>query len=92
MTSCRSGPPHDGTPAVLTAFGDWPGAEGYPLFGWHRGIDVAARPGTDVVHLELQRGRDRDALEDPPAKLVGCLDPAKSYPTERLVLTFPVRC
>ena len=156
-------PPRDGTPAILTGFGDWTGAEGYPLFRRHRGVDVAARPGAEMiaaapgrvsvardnldlcglivviehepggyrtvychaaeltvragdrvergarlgtvgttgqrawpgfehVHLELQRGRDRNALEDPQARLAGCFDPARAYPSDRLVLTFPVRC
>ena len=156
-------PPGDGTPPILTGFGDWSGAEGYPLFARHRGIDVAARPGADViaaapgrvsvardnrdlcglivvidhepgeyrtvychaaeltvragdrvergarigvvgttgqrawpgfehVHLELQRGRDRNALEDPRGRLAGCFDPGQPYPSDRLVLTFPVRC
>ena len=155
--------PQDGTPPVLTRFGDWFGAEGYPLFARHRGIDLGARPGDDViaaapgrvtvardnrdlcglivvidhepgdyrtvychaaallvragdrvargeriavvgtsgqrawpgfehVHLEVQRAQNRDVLEDPRPRLVGCFDPARVYPTDRLVLTFPLRC
>ena len=151
------------TPRILTGFGDWLGAEGYPRFSRHRGIDIQGRPGADVlatapgrvtvardqgdlcglivvidhephgfrtvychfseiavqagdvvargqrigavgtsgqrawpgfehVHLELQRGRDRDAVEDPRPRLVGCFDPAGTYPYDRLVLTYPVRC
>jgi murein DD-endopeptidase MepM/ murein hydrolase activator NlpD len=156
-------PPGAGTPRVHTGFGDWLGAEGYPRLGPHRGVDVAARLGDDVlaaadgrvtvardnrdlcglivvidhdphdlrtvychfsgidarvgdrvrrgqrigtagtsgqrawpgfehVHLELQRGRDPQALEDPAARIVGCFDDVKVYPTDKLVLTYPVRC
>jgi murein DD-endopeptidase MepM/ murein hydrolase activator NlpD len=51
-----------------------------------------AFPGFEHVHLELQRGRDINALEDPLARMVGCFDEAKVYPADRLVLTYPVRC
>jgi len=51
-----------------------------------------AWPGYEHVHLELQRGGDLNDLVDPAAALVGCFDGATSYPTERLVLTYPVRC
>jgi hypothetical protein len=51
-----------------------------------------AWPGFEHVHLELQRGRDINALEDPLARIVGCFDETKRYPTDRLVLTYPVRC
>jgi murein DD-endopeptidase MepM/ murein hydrolase activator NlpD len=51
-----------------------------------------AWPGYEHVHLELQRGASPDDLEDPTARLVGCFDPGASYPTERLALTYPVRC
>jgi murein DD-endopeptidase MepM/ murein hydrolase activator NlpD len=150
-------------PRILTSFGDWLGAEGYPRLSRHRGLDIQGRPGSDVlaaapgrvkvardhgdlcglivvidhephgfrtvychfselavragdvvtrgqrigavgtsgqrawpgfehVHLELQRGRDRDAVEDPRPRLVGCFDPAGAYPDDRLVLAHPVRC
>ena len=29
---------------------------------------------------------------DPMEFIVGCFDPARTYPTDRLVLTYPVRC
>lgn len=58
--------------------------------------------GVNHVHLELctheyncYRGhRDGDlwGTEDPLAIMVGCFEPNKSYPTERLVLTYPVEC
>jgi len=51
-----------------------------------------AFPGFEHVHLELQRGRDIDAIEDPLARIVGCFDEAKVYPANRLVLTYPVKC
>jgi murein DD-endopeptidase MepM/ murein hydrolase activator NlpD len=42
-------PPRDGTPPILTGFGAWLGAEGYPRPSPHRGIDVAGRTGGDVL-------------------------------------------
>jgi murein DD-endopeptidase MepM/ murein hydrolase activator NlpD len=48
--------------------------------------------GFEHVHLELQRGRDISAIEDPLARIVGCFDETKVYPADRLVLTYPVRC
>jgi murein DD-endopeptidase MepM/ murein hydrolase activator NlpD len=51
-----------------------------------------ASPGFEHVHLELQRGRDVNAIEDPLPRVVGCFDPRVAYPTDRLVLTYPVRC
>jgi murein DD-endopeptidase MepM/ murein hydrolase activator NlpD len=38
-----------GAPRVLTGFGDWRGAEGYPLLRPHRGIDIKGRVGDDVL-------------------------------------------
>ncbi|HSE06213.1 MAG TPA: M23 family metallopeptidase [Methylomirabilota bacterium] len=155
--------PASGGPRILTAFGAWRGAEGYPRLDAHRGIDVkgpvgadvlaaadgrvaAARdhqglcgnivavvhdphgyrtiychlaeiavttgepvvrgqrlgalgttgqrawPGYEHVHLELQRGSDPNDLHDPLAHVIGCFDAAARYPTDRLVLTYPVRC
>jgi hypothetical protein len=51
-----------------------------------------ALPGFEHVHLELQRGRDPKDIEDPLPKVVGCFDESKPYPTDRLVLTYPVKC
>jgi murein DD-endopeptidase MepM/ murein hydrolase activator NlpD len=51
-----------------------------------------AWPGYEHVHLELQRGTDRNAVEDPMRRLGGCFDAAASYPPDRLVLTYPVAC
>jgi murein DD-endopeptidase MepM/ murein hydrolase activator NlpD len=151
-----------GAPRILAGFGDWLGSEGYPRTSPHRGLDIAGRPGNDVlaaadgrvsvardnldlcglivvidhehgyrtvychfsaigvkvgdqvgrgqrigtvgtsgqrawpgfehVHLELQRGRNVDDIEDPLPRLVGCFEEGKAYPTDRLVLTSPVRC
>lgn len=36
-------------PKILAGFGDWRGSEGYPRLDAHRGIDVAGRPGMDVL-------------------------------------------
>jgi murein DD-endopeptidase MepM/ murein hydrolase activator NlpD len=51
-----------------------------------------AWPAFEHVHLELQRGHDMKDIEDPLPRLVGCFDERKQYPTDRLVLTFPVKC
>lgn len=51
-----------------------------------------AWPGFEHVHLELQRGRDVNAIEDPLPRIIGCFDDAKTYPTDRLLLTYPVKC
>lgn len=153
----------DGAPRILTGFGDWVGAEGYPRPSPHRGIDIAGSVGADVlaaadgrvtvardnhdlcglivvidhdpygyrtvychfseiavrpgdrvergqrigavgtsgqrawpgfehVHLELQRGRDIKDIEDPFPRIVGCFDGTKLYPSDRLALTYPVKC
>jgi murein DD-endopeptidase MepM/ murein hydrolase activator NlpD len=36
-------------PRTLARFGDWRGSEGYPRLEPHRGVDIAARPGSDVL-------------------------------------------
>ena len=36
-------------PRTLAGFGDWRGSEGYPRLSPHRGVDIAARPGSDVL-------------------------------------------
>jgi murein DD-endopeptidase MepM/ murein hydrolase activator NlpD len=51
-----------------------------------------AFPGFEHVHLELQKGRDINAIEDPLAQIVGCFDAATVYPADRLMLTYPVKC
>jgi hypothetical protein len=51
-----------------------------------------AWPGYEHVHLELQRGRDMNDIEDPAPRIVGCFDPTRLYPADRLVLTSPVKC
>lgn len=51
-----------------------------------------AWPGYEHVHLELQRGTDRNDLEDPMRRLAGCFDGSATYPSDRLVLTYPVPC
>jgi len=49
-------------------------------------------PGYEHVHLELQRGSDRNDVENPLRRLAGCFDARAAYPTDRLVLTYPVSC
>jgi murein DD-endopeptidase MepM/ murein hydrolase activator NlpD len=51
-----------------------------------------AWPGYEHVHLELQRGSNPNDLEDPMRRSAGCFDPGASYPTDHLVLTYPVAC
>ena len=60
--------------------------------------DCRATLPCPIVHMELttvphghpraKQGETFDVL----AHTAGCFDPAKAYPTDRLVLTFPVRC
>jgi murein DD-endopeptidase MepM/ murein hydrolase activator NlpD len=58
-------PSTPGAPRILTGFGDWRGAEGYPRLDSHRGIDVKGRVGTDVLAAAEGRitvARDRGDL------------------------------
>lgn len=56
--------------------------------------------GTPHVHLELcgrpcPRGHsdgNLEGTEDPLAISIGCFDAKKTYPTDQLVLTYPVKC
>ncbi len=41
--------PRDGPPQILTGFGHWRGAEGYPRPDPHRGLDIAGRVGAGVL-------------------------------------------
>jgi hypothetical protein len=50
-----------------------------------------AWPGFEHVHLELQRGGDINAVEDPLPKVVGCFDETTPYSADRLVHTYPVK-
>jgi murein DD-endopeptidase MepM/ murein hydrolase activator NlpD len=49
-------------------------------------------PGYEHVHLELQKGTNRNDIEDPASRMVGCFDERRTYPFDRLVLTYPVKC
>lgn len=51
-----------------------------------------AFPGYEHVHLELQRGADVNAVENPMRRMAGCFDAGTAYPTDRLVLTYPLPC
>jgi murein DD-endopeptidase MepM/ murein hydrolase activator NlpD len=51
-----------------------------------------AFPGYEHVHLEIQRSADINDLEDPIRRMAGCFDAGASYPTDRLVLTYPLPC
>jgi murein DD-endopeptidase MepM/ murein hydrolase activator NlpD len=51
-----------------------------------------AWPGYEHVHLELQRGGDLHDIHDPAPRIGGCFDATRSYPADRLVLTYPVKC
>lgn len=53
---------------------------------------LRAWPGYEHVHLELQKGPHKRDVEDPLPATVGCFEPGIAYPTDRLVLTYPVRC
>ncbi len=54
--------------------------------GWTRSPVQAT--GYEHVHWELQTFRKIDPLRF----TVGCFDPKLVYPTDRLVLTYPVQC
>jgi murein DD-endopeptidase MepM/ murein hydrolase activator NlpD len=50
------------------------------------------RPGGGFEHVHLGlRSLDRQYV-DPEKVTDGCFEPGKNYPTDRLVLTFPVQC
>jgi murein DD-endopeptidase MepM/ murein hydrolase activator NlpD len=51
-----------------------------------------AWPGYEHVHLELQKGPEKSGVEDPLLRMAGCFEPSARYATDRLVLTYPVRC
>lgn len=51
-----------------------------------------AFPGYEHVHLEIQRSADKNDLEDPMRRMAGCFDALATYPTDRLVLTYPLPC
>jgi murein DD-endopeptidase MepM/ murein hydrolase activator NlpD len=55
--------------------------------GWRR--SPIGTTGFEHVHWELRTERGR---VDPLSITEGCFDPKRAYPTERLVLTYPVRC
>jgi len=58
-------PSTPGAPRILTGFGDWRGAEGYPRLDAHRGIDVKGPVGADVLAAAEGRitvARDRGDL------------------------------
>jgi murein DD-endopeptidase MepM/ murein hydrolase activator NlpD len=46
-------------------------------------------PGFEHVHWELRHSGSR---EDPLASTVGCFDPKRSYPSDEIALTYPVKC
>jgi murein DD-endopeptidase MepM/ murein hydrolase activator NlpD len=54
--------------------------------GWRRA--PANTTGFEHVHWELRTFQQLDPLPF----TVGCFDPKQAYPTDRLVLTYPVRC
>jgi murein DD-endopeptidase MepM/ murein hydrolase activator NlpD len=45
--------------------------------------------GYEHVHLTIRRG---GVAIDPMTMIAGCFDPKKTYPNDRLVLTYPVPC
>ena len=65
------------------------------------GLSGASGNAAHVPHLHLEvctsacgshRDGDLRGTQDPEALLVGCFDPARSYPTDRLALTWPLAC
>lgn len=76
-------PSRDRAPRILAGSGDWFGSEGYPLFRRHRGLDIKARPGADVLAAADGRvsvARDNGDLcglivvidHEPPHRTVYC--------------------
>jgi hypothetical protein len=49
-----------------------------------------AWPRFEHVHLERQRGRDVNAIEDPLSRIVGCFEETKLYPP--ISWRLPIRC
>ena len=71
-------------------------ARGQPI-----GLSGASGNAAHVPHVHLEvctsacgshRDGDLRGTQDPEALLVGCFDPARSYPTDRLALTWPLDC
>ena len=52
---------------------------------------MRAWPGYEHVHWQPQKGKG-GPYEDPVWKTMGCFDATGLYPTDRLVLTYPVKC
>jgi len=48
-------------------------------------------PGIGFEHLHFELRLDSAPI-DPVPHIVGCFDPSKAYPTDRLALTYPLRC
>jgi murein DD-endopeptidase MepM/ murein hydrolase activator NlpD len=48
-------------------------------------------PRYEHVHLELRNGMS-GVRADPLTKTVGCFDATRTYPADRLLLTYPVAC
>ncbi len=50
-------------------------------------------PRFEHLHFEMRDGPARDAMRlDPLPFVVGCFDASKRYPTDRLVLIYPLPC
>jgi murein DD-endopeptidase MepM/ murein hydrolase activator NlpD len=50
-------------------------------------------PGFEHLHFEVRNGPTRDATRlDPMTFIIGCFEPGLQYPTDRLVLTYPLSC
>jgi murein DD-endopeptidase MepM/ murein hydrolase activator NlpD len=60
----------------------------------HTGITgLRPGPGFEHLHFEVRDGPAQDAARlDPMPFVVGCFDGNKRYPTDRLVLTYPLPC
>jgi murein DD-endopeptidase MepM/ murein hydrolase activator NlpD len=52
---------------------------------------MRAWPAYEHVHWELQMGR-WGPYEDPVPRTIGCFARKRSYPTDHLILTYPVPC
>lgn len=69
--------------ALLGTSGEPSWANARPIPMLHFGLHDSTRPRYDG---------DLEGTFDPMRFMAGCFDPGKSYPSDRLVLTYPVRC
>jgi len=70
---------------VMASVGTWRGPSGVP-----KKISIVHFDVSDYSRLRLEGGLDGSF--DPIPLFIGCFDSAKTYPTNRFVLTYPLAC